>query len=134
MFFQPKSAFGILGFHHYQINCVIGIHPEERQYEQIVFVDLKIKVDLTRCLASGEIQDTIDYGLLAQLCSQLAKQNHYHLLETFASDILKHCLQRFHAVWAWVSIQKPAAIPSAAYAYVELERYREEDEKSCGHL
>ncbi len=120
-----KPSFGVIGIHQHQINCIVGIYSEERQQEQTLFVDAKIKLNLSRCLASGQMQDTVDYVLLAQLCTQLAQQNQYLLLETFASDILNQCLERFNAVWAWVRIQKPAAIPTAAYAYVELERYRE---------
>lgn len=69
------------------------------------------------------MKNTIDYVLLAQLCTELAEQKEYLLLETFASDILDNCMRRFNAVWAWVQISKPSAIPTAAYAYVELERY-----------
>lgn len=127
MFFHFTSSFGILGIHHYQIKCIVGVYQEERQQQQPLFIDLKIKLDLSRCLVSGQIEDTIDYVRLAQLCDQLAKENHYLLLETFASDILNQSLERFHAVWAWVCIKKPSAIPSAAYAYVEFERYREKE-------
>lgn len=120
-----KASFGILGIHQHQIKCIIGVYPEERQREQTLFVDVKIKLDLSATLASGRVEDTVDYVLLAQLCTQLAEQNKYFLLETFAFDILDQCIQRFSAVWAWVRIQKPSAISTAAYAYVEFERYRE---------
>jgi dihydroneopterin aldolase len=123
---ESKASYGILGIHHYQLNCIIGIYPDERKQEQTLFVDAKVKLDLSSCLVSGQMDDTIDYTLLAQICSQLAEQNNYLLLETFASDILEEYLRRFKAVWAWVKVQKPDAIPHAAYAYVELERFGEE--------
>jgi dihydroneopterin aldolase len=120
---ESQASYGILGIHHYQLNCIIGIYPDELKQEQTLFIDAKVKLDLSNCLLSGQIEDTIDYTLLAQICSQLAEQKNYLLLETFASDILDHFLRRFKAVWAWVKIQKPAAIPNASYAYVELERF-----------
>lgn len=122
---MPVSNWCVLGIHQHRIDCIIGIYPEERQREQTLFVNVKIKVDCSACLSSGQIEDTIDYVLLAQLCTELAQRNRYLLLETFASDIVNECLSRFHAIWAWVCIQKPTAVPSAAYAYVELERHKE---------
>ena len=124
---RSKRFLGIIGIHQHQINCIIGIYPEERRHAQTLFIDLKVKLDLSLCLASGQMEDTLDYVLLAQLCSQLAEQNEYLLLETFASDILDHCIHRFNVMWSWVRIQKPSAVPTAAYAYVEFERYREKE-------
>lgn len=115
---------GIIGIHRHHIQCIIGIYPEERQHEQTVVVDLKVKIDFSACLASNRMQDTIDYVALAQVCTQLAHEKKYLLLETFARDVLDVCVQQFHVQWAWIRLQKPAAIPEAEYAYVELERYQ----------
>lgn len=122
--FAPKSPFGILGIHQHQISCIIGVYPEEHQKEQVLMIDAKIKVDLSPCIASGQLQDTVDYESIANICKDLAQKNHYHLLENLASDILKEFFHRFPAVWAWVCIKKPSAIPDADYAFVELEQYR----------
>lgn len=122
---KSQSSFGIIGIHQHQINCIVGIYPEERKQEQTLLVDVKLKLDLSKCLESGQMQYTVDYVLLAELCTQLAQQKKYLLLETFASDILNQCLERFPALWAWVCIQKPSAISTAAYAYVELERHQQ---------
>lgn len=117
-----KTSLGIIGIHQYQIPCIIGIYPEERQRAQTITIDAKIKVDFSNCLASGQMQDSVDYVLIAKLCVELTNKKEYFLLETLASDILDECLHRFPAVWAWVRIQKPSAISGAAYAFVELER------------
>jgi 7,8-dihydroneopterin aldolase/epimerase/oxygenase len=118
-----KPSFGILGIHQLEISCVVGIYPEERQQEQVLLIDIKVKLELSRCLASGRLEDSVDYSLLAKLCSELAQKNKYLLLETFANDILDHCQHHFHPFWGWVRIQKPSAIPNAAYAFVEFERH-----------
>lgn len=122
-----KNSFGILGVHQHQVSCIIGVYPEEREYEQILFFDVKVKIDLSHVLASGQVKDTFDYVSIAQICTDLAQQNKYVLLESLASDVLDECLQHFSAVWAWVLIKKPAAIPAAAYAFVELERYQKKE-------
>ena len=118
---------GILGIERHQIPCIVGIYPEERVKEQSLFIDVKIKLDLSACYASRQMEDTVDYVLIAQACTELAQKNQYLLLETFAFDILDHCLKHFRAEWAWVRIQKPSALPSAACAFVEFERSKSKD-------
>lgn len=120
-----RASSGIIGIYQYQIDCIIGIYPQEREQEQTLLIDLKAKLDLSRCFASGQFHETVDYVALAQLCTRLA-QKKYFLLETFASDILDHCLRDFPIEWAWTRIHKPSAILKAAYAYIELERSRTE--------
>lgn len=116
------GLFGILGIHHYQIRCIIGVLPEERKDEQTLCIDVKIRINLDSCISSGIVQDTVDYRMISALCLKLAHEKKYFLLETFASDITKQCIEQFHAVWAWVRIKKPSAISGADYAYVEFEQ------------
>lgn len=119
---STSFSYGILGIHQHQIDSIIGIYPNERQKKQKLLIDAKIKIDFSNCLRSENIENTVDYVMLAQICTELANQTHYLLLEAFASDILNEYMKRFNAIWAWVKIQKPSAIPSAAYAYVEMEK------------
>lgn len=115
----------MIGIHQLKIPCIIGILPEERQHTQLLVLDIKIQLDLTSCFESEDLNDTVDYVLLAEICQTLAHEKNYFLLEIFAKDILDEYFRQFPIQWAWVRIQKPSAIPDAAYAYVELERYRE---------
>ncbi len=115
---------GILGVHQHQISCIIGVYPEERLQEQTLLIDIKVKVDLSKCVLSKQMQDSFDYEKLTQICTRLAYENKYALLEIFAADVLEECIEHFNVLWAWVRIQKPSAISTAKYAYVELERYR----------
>ncbi len=116
----------IIGFHQLKIPCLIGLHPEERTHPQLLIVDVKIQLDLKACFKSEAIQETIDYVSLAEVCQRLAYTKHYFLLEIFAKEILDEYFHKFPLQWAWVRIQKPSALPAADYAYVELEREREE--------
>lgn len=124
---MTKAATGIIGFHRLQIPSIIGIYPGERDQEQILLVDMKVKMNLTQFYLNDQIEATINYVSLAEICLQLAKNN-YFLLESLGRDILDACLQTFPVDWVWVRIQKPAAILSAEYAYVELEKER----PACG--
>lgn len=42
------------------------------------------------------------------------------------TDILDECFHRFTIDWAWISVQKPSAIPLASCGFIEIERLRQE--------
>ena len=101
---------------------MIGVYDHERKREQTLYFDAKIKIDLSRAFTSDKVEDSVDYVSIAEICTKKAQTNQYLILETLASDILNEFFHCFPAIWASVTIKKPAAIPTAAYAYVELER------------
>lgn len=119
---KSNKHFGFLGISQHQVSCIIGVYDYERKGEQTLFFDAKIKIDLSAAFTSGKVDDSVDYVSLANICTKMAQTNKYFILETLASDILDEFFHHFPAVWASVTIKKPAAIPTAAYAYVELER------------
>lgn len=127
-----RASYGIIGICKHRIDCVVGIYPAEREKLQTLHVDIKIKIDLAPSIQSGNIKDSVDYVALAGMSTELALAKNYYLLEEFAADILDGCKKQFNACWAWVQIQKPSALPSAAYAFVEME-YQEKEVQGCGH-
>lgn len=115
---------GIIGLEQYRISCIIGVEPNERIAEQEIYVDLKVRNCFALCASTDHIKDTIDYELLAEVCSNLAKSKKYKLLETFAYDVMQKLIHEFHVEWAWIKIWKPKALCSVDYTYVELEHTR----------
>ena len=115
---------GIIGFKNHKIRCIIGTLPEERENEQEILVDLKVKVDFASCIKSDNVQDTVDYVTLAEICTNLAQHNKYQLIETYASNVLDKILSDFNVKWAWIKVKKPQALPTAEYTTVELKRER----------
>lgn len=113
---------GMIGLSHHRISCLIGLYPEEHLQEQEIYVDVKVKLDFSKAILDENIEDTLDYVLIADLCTRIAKEKHYHLLEALAKDILDQIFLRFKVTWAWVVIKKPSAVPTAQYAFVELEK------------
>ena len=67
--------------------CVIGALPHEREAAQPLRVDLSIGADLHDAGASDELDDTIDYGLVAESVVALATASKHVLLERLATDI-----------------------------------------------
>lgn len=115
---------GYIGINQHKIKCIIGIHPKERREEQEIFIDLKVEVDISRPALSDNIRDAVDYVLLADLCTRIAIEGRYQLLETFASHALEAILSRFDISWASIQVNKPSALKTAALPFVYLERYK----------
>jgi 7,8-dihydroneopterin aldolase/epimerase/oxygenase len=112
---------GLMGFENLKINCIIGIHPEERNSAQDIYIDVKVQYDLTNCFKSQSIQDTVDYVRLVEISNHEA-QNRHGLLEIFAHKVLEKIYEEFPVSWAWIRIKKPQALPNAQWAFVELEK------------
>lgn len=112
---------GIVGFEHHKIHCIMGCLPEERHKEQDIYVDLKVGVDFIRCTETDDLKDAINYVILAQICTELARRKKYHLQETFAKELLSLLLNESNIYWGWIKIKKPMALESAQFATVELK-------------
>lgn len=113
--------FGMIGFENYKIDCIIGVYEEERRVLQTIYVDLKVSLDFTEAAKSDNLEKTICYEELANLCKHLAETKKYRLLETYAYDLITTLTNEYNVNYASVKLKKPAAILSADYAIVELE-------------
>jgi dihydroneopterin aldolase len=117
---------GLIGFDRFEIHCIIGVEPEERNRRQTIYVDMRVEADFANCVTSDHIHDTVNYVDLANICSRLAVTRHYRLLETYVYEVLNTIMNQFNISWAWIRVKKPDALKSAEYTLVEFEKYREE--------
>ena len=107
-----------------RVACVVGVLPAERTTPQEVVVSLAVGTDTARAARSGELDDTIDYAALAERARELIVAGRYRLLETMAEDLAAGVLRDPLAASVRVTIRKPAAIPGARDAGVEIVRER----------
>ena len=112
---------GKIGFDQHRVVCSVGVTEEERAWEQILYVDLRVSYDFTHCVQSENIDDALCYVQLSEICTELAQTGKYHLLETMVHEMIKKILVKDHVQSVWIRVKKPAAIPTADYALVELE-------------
>lgn len=105
-----------------RVSCIVGIHPWERRSPQEVRISLSMATDLSLAASSGGLADTIDYAELAAAAEAEARSGHYRLLESLAEALAGLCLQRPGVREARVRVRKPAAIPAAQAAVVEVVR------------
>lgn len=120
---RTYTMHGLIGFENYKVSCIIGVNSIERSQTQDLYIDLKVRTNFALSIKTDNIQDTINYIDLANVCAQLAIQGNYCLLEKYAHDVLECLIATFDISWAWIRIKKRQAIPEAQYAMIELERF-----------
>ena len=115
---------GIIGVRGLRIRCIVGVLPHERIHTQDLIVDIKVRTDFSACIASDTMENTVDYVRIAELATILAMEGKFQLIERYAAMVLDRLFEEFAISWAWIRIDKPAAIPQAECSTVELERNR----------
>lgn len=106
-----------------KILCIVGIHPKERDFKQALFLDIEIDYDFSAAADSENVRDTLDYSELADVVDQLIVNRKYQLIETAAEETCQVIFRKWPQVQRCkVKIKKPAAVPQATYAAVEVER------------
>ena len=108
-----------------RVNAVIGVFEWERQIEQPVLIDLVMSVDTRAAAISDDIQDAVNYALVAEQVADLTKSLKPKLLETLADQLATMILNHFATVQAvQVKVKKPLAVKSAQAVGIEIIRER----------
>ena len=86
-----------------------GVFDHERRDGQDFIVDITVWIDLANAAASDDLDDTFDYGVLAQRAAEIIGGPARNLIETVAAEIADDVMvdQRVHAVE--VVVHKPQA-------------------------
>jgi dihydroneopterin aldolase len=103
-----------------------GVSVEERFVGQRIIVDVRLLQPTTKALASDELADTIDYGVVTALVDAAVERAEYKLIEHLASVIADDLLAELPVDEVLVTVRKPAppvGLPVTA-AFVELARQR----------
>jgi dihydroneopterin aldolase len=86
-----------------------GVFDHERREGQDFVIDITLWIDLADAAASDCLDDTYDYGVLAQRAADIVAGPPRNLIETVAAEIAEGVMddQRVHAVE--VVVHKPQA-------------------------
>ena len=121
--------YGIVGFQDLKVNCIIGIHPEERHVEQCLLVSIETEWDFSKVVAKDDLTQAVDYAKLADYSSEFIKRRKYHMLETLGFELVRELRTNFDLSWIKLTVKKPKALTDAVCSFIELQ---DGVRQSCG--
>ena len=116
----------VVRIHRLELDCIVGIRPQEREHKQRVRLDIGLHADLSHAGRTGRISLTADYDQVAHEVAALLAFRHYHLVEMAAEEV-SAMLLGVHAGVQRVDlrIEKPGALEGRARAAsIEVRRAR----------
>jgi len=105
-----------------KVETIIGIWDWERKIRQTVSIDLEMSADIRKAAASDDVEDTLNYKLVAKRLQQFIGDSSFRLVETLAEKIAGIVLDEFDVSWVKVRVNKPGAIRGARDVGVLIER------------
>jgi dihydroneopterin aldolase len=105
-----------------KIDTIIGIYDWERTTLQTLQFDFEFDWDITKAAASDAIQDTLDYGEVANRVVTFVEASRYQLIETLAEELSKLLLQEFPISRLVLSLTKPVKLHGQNFAKIVIER------------
>ncbi|GAA6150227.1 hypothetical protein NBRC116586_32900 [Pseudooceanicola nitratireducens] len=95
-----------VGVQDLTVQADIGINPEEVGVRQVLSIDIDLELQGNDIL---EIDQTIDYRELLQICQKLAAER-TGLIETFAENLASRCQDFDQVVGGTITVRKPKAL------------------------
>ena len=112
----------IIFLHDLKVETVIGIWDWERKIRQTVVIDIDMAADIRKAAASDNVDDTLNYKLVAKRIQQFTSESEFQLVETLAERIAAIVTGEFDVPWVRVRVNKPRAIRGAQDVGVLIER------------
>ena len=110
-----------------KIDTIIGIWDWERRIRQTVVIDLEMSADIARAAATDQVEDTLNYKLVAKRLQQFVGESSFQLVETLAERIAGLIRDEFGVAWVKVTLHKPGAIRGSRDVGVMIERGEKPD-------
>jgi 7,8-dihydroneopterin aldolase/epimerase/oxygenase len=99
-----------------------GVFPEENRLGQRFAVDLSVTVDLKNAGETDELEHSVNYGELYQVCKEIVEGKPYKLVEAVAERIASSVLKQFPLVLdVTVKVIKPDPPIPGHYQSVAVE-------------
>jgi 7,8-dihydroneopterin aldolase/epimerase/oxygenase len=102
-----------------------GVFPEETKLGQRFKVDLAIEIDLAKAGKSDDLEDSVNYGELYEVCKSVVEGEPFKLVEAVAERIASELLKTFSAIeLCTVKVYKPDPPIAGHYESVAVEIVR----------
>ena len=108
-----------------------GLHEQEQRQAQAFEVDVELALNLQPAGIDDDIDKTVDYGQVFDVCRQIIESTSFRLLEALAEAIAHEILAAFPVSEVTIRVRKPK-VPidgTLAYAGVENQRQRSNNDR-----
>ena len=94
-------------FKNIELMCNIGVYKHEKEKPQRVIVNIKILLSDTVNPKNDKINETLNYNLVYTKIKNIAKSQHFNLVETLANQLFMYLISFDKITHLSVSISKP---------------------------
>ena len=103
-----------------------GVFKEENKLGQRFKVDLTVELDLKRAGESDDLEHSVNYGELFELCRKVVEDRTYKLVESIAENIATDILEQYESISrCTIKVIKPDPPIPGHYRAVAVEITRE---------
>src|SRR5689334_22324315 len=85
------SARDVIAIEGLRVDCVVGVHPHERDVLQPLRIDVELRLDTEAAAVRERLRSSVDYAATAAQIAFLLRSCRFRLLET-AAHALARCL------------------------------------------
>ena len=107
-----------------RVESVIGVFDWERDIEQELRFDVRLRLDMRAAAQSDDVADALSYVDVADEITRITQATAAKLLEHLAQEIASALFAKWPVATVWLRITKPTAVPAATGVGVEIERQR----------
>lgn len=115
---------GWITLHNLVLEARVGVLAHEHERPQPVRVHLRLAADLSRCVRTDDLADTLDYAAVASALREAVEGRRWNLIETLAWDLAGLLLDRFGVSEVRLRLEKPEALGGMGVPGVALRRAR----------
>ncbi len=106
-----------------EVLTLIGVYDWERKHQQRLIVDVELSADLSLAAQTDDVDNTLNYALIAQGISDFAAKSQYKLIEALASHMVDWLLQSFPMLKVVrLKLSKPDILANAKNVAVEFTK------------
>jgi FolB domain-containing protein len=105
---------------------IIGVNDWEREQPQDILINIVLFTDLHQAGQSDDVQDSVDYRLVAKKVLAHAETARRLTVEALAADLAQLCLEVPRVEKVRVRVEKPGAVRFSRSVGVEIERVKED--------
>lgn len=104
------------------IDAIVGIFEWERAVPQQIIINIEMAMDISVAAQSKNIDDALDYSIVARRVSSFIIDSKFLLLETLAEQLAELIMAEFNVPWLRFSCVKTQAMRDVGGVGIKIER------------